>query len=144
MRELLQSLKLPPLATTAKQDVYTLYFEANQALHVLNAKDSQVEVLSEAGNLANLQDANTLLGLLELNSFSGTSYSAGVTVHRETGMVIVRCRQPLASLDVAAMIHLLRSVRHQVDVVRQLLNKPVIRSQAHRANPLSKILNLRQ
>ncbi|MDB5773864.1 MAG: tir chaperone family protein [Burkholderia sp.] len=139
MHELLRHWSLP-LPTTHNEDVYTLYFDNPLTLHIVSTKDGQVNVMGEVGRLNNLQDAVTLLDLLELNNFGAACYPVGVTVHRATGTILVWARQRLMSLDVPALKQLLQCVKQQADTVHRRLDIAGTRAAAATADTLSRML----
>ncbi len=130
MSGLLQHFNLPLRAET-EQDVCTLHFDGKPSVHLISSvPDGYVNVMCEAGLVPNLQAADTLLGLLMLNRCDSAEYTVGVTVHHQSGTVIVCSRQRWAALDPAATRRLLQCVHAKVEAVQRTLGKPDIRPQA--------------
>lgn len=144
MNDMLQHFKLP-LRVEPGQDVCTLHFNGKPDIHFISTgPDGYVNVMCEAGFLSNAPAADTLLDLLLLNRCDSVEYMAGVTVHRQSGTIIVCSRQRWTTLDPCATRQLLQCMHHKVDAVQGIIGKLDMRPQAKAKATMSNLLLARQ
>lgn len=106
-------------------DVYTLHFEGEPPIHVVRADAQSLDVICEAGLLDWRDAGDALPALLELNGFDRAPFAPCVALDRRSGILVVRARQPLATLDAAALIALLQCVRTKAQAVAELMERAV-------------------
>jgi Tir chaperone protein (CesT) family len=123
MAELLGHFSLPVPSGLTKE-VYTLHFDGQPDIHFVGKNGvNYIDVMTEAGQLRNLQAAESLLALLELNTCGTAEYPATVTVHRASSTVVVWCRQSYAALDLETIKKVLLCIQQQAELVRKQLGK---------------------
>jgi hypothetical protein len=107
-------------------EVYTLNFECEESLHFINRHDDYLDVITEAGRLAEPCSADTLLSLLALNGYDGMEFPLSVSLERESGTLLVSYMQHLAVLDVPTLVRLTHSIRTKVATVLRTLMEPTV------------------
>lgn len=121
MNAVLQQFNLS-LQVGPDNDVCTLHFNGKPDVHLIGAGGGHhINVMCEAGQLSKMQSAPALIGLLALNRCDSAEYVVGVTLHRQSGTVIVCSRQAWATLSPDAVKELLRCVHQKVEAVQQVL-----------------------
>jgi hypothetical protein len=105
-------------------EVYTLHFDGQASVHFICRDGRNVDVVSEVGKLPSQQAVDQLIKLLALNRFNDADFPASVTIHRDTGTLLVWNRQRLCTLDVTALMHVMEAVRLKTAAALRAIGSP--------------------
>jgi hypothetical protein len=120
IEQLLQHMhiSLPP---QKRNEVYSLKFDGRTQVHFFCTEPGMLDIVADAGILANKRADDVLLRLLALNRFDARGAPLSLSVAPRGGKVSLWMRRGLAELDTDKVVCLLERMLNGVTAAQKLL-----------------------